>query len=261
MNKSIEKQSVSFLKRLLQILLITIGIALLGLLIHGANTWCNYVELFNITEINIIGNSILSNQEILRLANVHTDTSLRSINIQAVQERLESNPYVKAAAVSRELPNRLNILISERIPICYINHNSLFLLDKDGIILPIPDQAIGTNLPVISGFENDSVDYHPGFYVPNQNILNIVETISKTLITMPDLFSEISEIHYWKDDNCILYTVKGGTPIFFGKKKLSEQLDILAHFQNRLQGKRNLSDYQYLDLRWEKQIVAKERRS
>ncbi len=261
MNKSVEKQSVSLLKRLLEILSITIGITLFGLLIQGSNTWCNYVELFDITEINIIGNTILSNQEILRLANVHTDTSLRSINIPAVQKRLESNPYVKAAAVSRELPNRLNVLISERIPICYINHNSLLLLDKDGIILPIPEQAIGTNLPVISGFENDSVDYYPGFYVPNQNILNIVETISQALITMPDLFSQISEIHYWKDDSCILYTVKDGTPIFFGKKKLSEQLDILAHFQNRLQGKRNLSDYQYLDLRWEKQIVAKERRS
>jgi len=155
----------------------------------------------------------------------------------------------------------LNILISERIPICYINHSNLFLIDAEGIILPLPGKPLGVNLPVISGFGHDSLIYYPGYYVPNKHVLDVVNIIHSTLLSTPNLYSEISEIHCWKDGSCTLYTIKSGTPIFLGIRDLSDQLNILAHFQNRLQGKRNLSDYQYLDLRWAKQIVARERRS
>ncbi|MDO9548783.1 MAG: FtsQ-type POTRA domain-containing protein [Candidatus Marinimicrobia bacterium] len=231
------------------------------LLIRGSNSWCSYTDVFDISHVNIQGNTILTDLEILQIANIQLDTCIKSLNLASIQKQLETNPYVRAAAISRDYPSHVNILISERVPICYISHKGLFLADAEGIVLPIPKRSLGTNLPVISGFESDSLDYFPGYYIPNESVQEIIYVISGILNSAPNLYSEISEIHHWKNDNYILYTVKSGTPIYLGNKSLPEQLNILANFQTRLNGKRHLSDYQYLDLRWNKQIVAKERRS
>jgi cell division protein FtsQ len=261
MNKSTEQKPNVFLKRILHIAELSSGLVLLTLLVYSSVSWCNYIELFNLTDIEITGNSILSDEAIIKLAEIRPDTSINNIDLSEIQKKIEQNPYIKAAAVSREFPNKLEIRINERIPICYLSHKELLLLDAEGIILPPIQTTVATNLPVISGFEKDSLLYQPGSKVPNPEIMAIVKTVHSTLLNTPDLFSEISEIHYWNSENYILYTIKNGTPIFLGNRNLSEQFNILANFQNRLKGKRELSDYQYLDLRWEKQIVAKERRS
>lgn len=231
------------------------------LLIQGSNSWCSFMEVFDVTQVNIQGNTILTDYEILQIANIQLDTCIKFLDLASIQRQLETNPYIRAATVSRDFPSNVNILISERVPICYISHKDLFLVDAEGIVLPMPKQSLGTNLPVISGFESDSLDYFPGYYIPNESVQEIIQVISGTLNAAPELYSEISEIRHWNDNNFILYTVKSGTPIYLGNKSLPEQLNILANFQTRLNGKRHLSDYQYLDLRWNKQIVAKERRS
>lgn len=256
-----EKTEHPLLKRILRSLGGLMVFSGLVFLIYGAHTWCDYVGFFNISAVHVQGISILTEGDILEIAGIDPDTNIQTVNPADIQARLEQNPYIKAATVSRAYPSRVNILIRERIPICYIHHRELFLVDAEGIVLPIPNQPLGTNLPVISGFENDSLDYFPGYYLPNRKLQELVEIVYATLRSAPELYAEISEINYWDDGHFILYTVKSGTPIYLGNGDLPVQLSILANFQNRLNGKRDLSDYQYLDLRWNKQIVVKERRS
>ena len=257
-----KKKEIGIIFKLLgQITLSILGLFLFIMLLRGSNSWCDYTDVFDIVSINIKGNRILSRNEILKMANIDSDSSIKSLDLADIQTKLEINPYIKAASVSREYPNRINILICERVPICYINHKGLLLVDAEGIVLPVPEQSLDTNLPVISGFESDSLDYYPGYYIPNDEVLKIVQIMDATLTSAPELYSEISEIHYWNHSSYILYTIKNGTPIYLGEKSLPEQLSILANFQDRLNGKRHLSDYQYLDLRWNKQIVVRERRS
>jgi len=264
MKKKKKKKSnnmLTLIKMIGRIGLVLLCLFIFSILLLKSNDWCRYTDVFNISAIDIQGNRILTNREILDMANVGMDSSIFSLNLIEIQNRLEKNPYIEAASVSREFPNRVNILLSERIPICYLNHNELFLVDADGIILPVPDHPLNTNLPVISGFDNDSLDYISGYYVPNDAVREIIRVLDATLTSAPQLYSEISEIHYWNNSSFILYTIKNGTPIYLGDKNLPDQLNILANFQNRLKGKRDLSDYQYLDLRWNKQIVAKEKHS
>jgi len=261
MNKSAEQKPRTLLKRILHLTELTGGLAILVLLVYSSVTWCNYTELFNLTDIEITGNSILADETITQIAAIQTDTSINNLDLSAIQARLEQNPYIRAAAVSRDFPHKLVIRINERIPICYLSHKELFLIDAEGILLPPTQTTVVPNLPVISGFENDSLPYQPGVNITNPEILTIVKNIHSTLLNSPDLFSSISEIHAWNGKNYILYTIKNGTPIFLGNRDLADQFNILANFQNRLKGKRELCDYQYLDLRWEKQVVVKERRS
>ena len=242
------------------IFLLFLSTSLIFSIIYGSINWCEYKELFNIDSIEVKGCYILTPQEIIEIVGTSSETNILDLDLSSIQTKLEESPYIKAAIISKQFPNYLEILIKERVPICYINHDNLALIDGEGIALPLPKKHLETNLPVISGFDSDSLIYKLGYLVPNEELLNVVNIINETMHFSPELYSEISEIHYQKNSNFTLYTIDGGTPIYLGKGNLSKQLNILAQFQCLLYNKRYLNDYQYIDLRWEKQIIAKERR-
>ena len=241
------------------IFLLFLSTSLIFSIIYGSINWCEYKELFNIDSIEVKGCYILTPQEVIKIVGISSETNILDLDLSSIQTKLEESPYIKAAIISKQFPNYLEILIKERVPICYINHDNLALIDGEGIALPLPKKHLETNLPVISGFDSDSLIYKLGYLVPNEELLNVVNIINETIHFSPELYSEISEIHYQKNSNFTLYTIDGGTPIYLGKENLSKQINILAQFQCLLYNKRFLNDYQYIDLRWKKQIIAKER--
>ena len=227
--------------------------------IYGSINWCKYTELFNIDSLEIRGCSILTSKEIIEIVGPSSEINILNLDISSIQSQLEELPYIKAAIVSKHFPNHLKILIKERVPICYINHDNLALVDEQGIALPLPKKHLENNLPVISGFDSDSLTYEPGHLVPNKDLLKLVSLISKTMHFAPELYSQVSEVHHQKNGNYTLYTVNGGTPIYLGKENIARKINILSQFQFLLHNKRYLNDYQYIDLRLAKQIIAMER--
>jgi len=232
-----------------------------GYLVYLAIDWCEYTNFFNLDKVEVSGVSILSNEEIIKIAGLKNHVSLLKLDIHQIQNRLEMEPYIEAAVVSREFPNHLKIMIKERIPVCYLNTGTLWLIDQQGIILPLRKEKLKANLPVITGFEKDSARCRPGQLAPNPEMFKALNFIQTAALKANTLYTEISEIFAWKEGEFIIYTVNGGTPIYIGRGDLTKQLYILAAFQNLIKSKRTFADYQYLDLRWDKQIIARERKS
>lgn len=254
-----KKNKNSIVKKMKVALLLLISAFTIFSVIYGSINWCEYIELFNIDSLEVKGCSILTPKEVIEIVGSSSEINILDLDISSIQTQLEELPYIKAAIVSKHFPNRLKILIKERVPICYINHDNLALIDKEGIALPLPKKHLENNLPVISGFDSDSFIYEPGHLVPDKNLLKLVSLISKTMHFAPELYSQVSEIHYQKNGNYTLYTINGGTPIYLGKENIAKQINILAQFQSLLHNKRYLNDYQYIDLRLAKQIIAMER--
>ncbi|MCK9483731.1 MAG: FtsQ-type POTRA domain-containing protein [Candidatus Marinimicrobia bacterium] len=232
-----------------------------GYLVYLGIGWCEYTHFLDIEMIEVSGNSILSGGDLRKIAGIKPGVSLLKIDPHQIQNRLELEPYVDAAVVSREFPDRLKIMIKERIPVCYLNSGTLWLIDQNGIILPLPKERLKTNLPIITGFENDSARCRPGLVAPNPEMLKALNLVQTAALKTSALYAEISEIYAWRNGEFIIYTVHGGTPIYLGRGDLTKQLYILAMFQSIIKSKRDFADYQYLDLRWEKQIIARERKS
>ncbi len=254
-----KKNKNSFIKKMKSAFLLLFSAFTIFSVIYGSINWCEYTELFKIDSLEIIGCSILTSQEIIEIVGSSSEINILDLDISSIQTQLEELPYIKAAIVSKHFPNHLKILIKERVPICYINHDNLALIDEQGIALPLPKKHLENNLPVISGFDSDSLIYEPGHLVPNKDLLKLVSLISKTMHFAPELYSNISEIHYQENGNYKLYTINGGTPIYLGKENIAKKINILAQFQFLLHNKRYLNDYQYIDLRLAKQIIAMEK--
>jgi cell division protein FtsQ len=225
----------------------------------AAFTWAIHASIFDLKTVRITGNSILTMKEIEEIADLKPGYDILQIDLSLVQKQIEANPYVKAALVSRQFPNQINIQIVERIPICYFNQKQIYLLDTEGILLPLPKQNLAFNFPVITGFERDKQPYVPGQKVPNMNIINALNLIKKSMLEMPQLYNEISTLNFQSNGEFVIFTNQGGTQIYLGKEALIQKLYSLSEFQSRIRKHHQLRDYRYLDLRWRTQIVAMEK--
>lgn len=235
--------------------------AVVSLIVYSSLAWCNYTELFDLNTVQIRGNRILTYEDILALTQIRSKSNIHSLDIPKIQARLESTPYIQTAIVSRTFPNSLVIRILEREPLCYVNAEALYILDREGIVLPIPSKNLPYSLPVISGFLDDGVQCRPGRKIESPAIMALLHNLQEVRLNTSELFATLSEIHRDERENITLYSINGGTPVYFGKDEISRKLSTLAYFQSLLAGKRELNDYQYLDLRWEKLIVVKEKAS
>jgi cell division septal protein FtsQ len=253
------KEKMTVVNKLKTLCLPLVFITALVMFIYGSFKWTNYIDLFALDSIEVRGCKILSSEDITSRGKIPSKQEIFDINITSIQNRIEEEPYVKAAIVSRQFPNRLVVVIQERIPICYLNDEELVLIDNECVILPLPKKPLDSCPPIISGPSNNQNKYKLGSTNSDSSINNIVHLINNLMYKAPKLYSQISEIYCKENGNITLFTTNGGTPIFLGKDNLEKRLSILANWQYQIENKRNLNDYQYIDLRWQKQIVTKEK--
>ena len=226
---------------------------------NQATEWCIYRDFFSLDTAVIHGNNLVGNKHIIETGNIHKNMDILSTDCNAIRNNLETHPYVKAAIVSKRYPNKMEILIKERTPIAYLNAGSLYLIDQEGIVLPIPDAVITNQLPVITIISDTTYDVIAGEKLNTPEIKNITQLVIDTYTLSRPLFNTISEIKYEdKTGELIVYNKDSANPVYFGVNDFYKKMIILAKFQRKLTGKKRLSDYKYIDLRWNQQIIVRE---
>ena len=71
------------------------------------------------------------------------------------------------------------------------------------------------------------------------------------------LYHNISEIQLRNGGDIVLYSAEGGVPIIFGRGEMSDKITRLETFWNDIVRTRGVQDLQYVDLRYQGQIVAR----
>lgn len=115
------------------------------------NTFIADNDLY-IQNLNIEGRKNANKQQVVQAVGLQNPTtSIFSINVYDIQNRLENLGWVKNAIVSRVYPNSLYVKISERTPVAILQKNKqISLMDMDGVyIAPSTDKF--ANLPVLIG--------------------------------------------------------------------------------------------------------------
>ena len=83
--------------------------------------------------------------------------------------------------------------------------------------------------------------------------------IAKIVDTYPSLYRNISEVTLNANDEYVIILADYPTKVILGNIDIWSKIEILGKFENSLKNKRQLSDYNYLDLRYTNQVIAKER--
>lgn len=171
-----------------------------------------------ITNINVSGNTLYSEWEIIQKAGLDDyPSSLQNLS-GTIENRLEEDPYIKKANVTKNFLTKVNIDITENLPLFYyVPERSTILADKT---------KTKDNFPVPTVIN----------YIPDKlyaRFLKAMETMDYKIV------KRISEIKYDPndvDEERFLLTMNDGNYVYLTLKtfdKINNYLDIIKEFNNK----------------------------
>jgi len=228
-------------------------IALVICLVFSANAWKSSLK---INQIKIDGNRIVNTNELIQLTQIQIGALLYKADLTAIQRNIMSHHYIKDAVVERNLPNSINIQIIERVPIAIMNLSEPLYLDEDGVVLPKTVSRKVFDLPMITGI-SASEPFVLGSTITQPDEIEALQLLAVLRIVNRPLYHNISEIQVRNGGDIVFYSAEGGVPIIFGRGDLSGKLIRLEIFWNDIVRTRGVQYLQYVDLRYQDQIVAR----
>ncbi len=133
--------------------------------------------LFKIKNIEIIGSTKYSNEEIIDASGITKDLNIFMCDIDFNDELIESKlPYIKKAELKKKIPSTIEIIVEPAVPACALESKGKYvILDKDSKVLEISDNF--PDLPVLLGIELDSFELAETAVYKNEQLLGFVEEI------------------------------------------------------------------------------------
>ena len=113
-------------------------------------------DLWLLKTVSISGNKHVSAQKITKLTGLDDDTNLMRVAKDKLEAAIEENPWIAEAVVTRDLPSRIEIVVTERVPFARVKQKGkLYTLDKRGYVLEAGDDPRFDSVPVINKIEAD----------------------------------------------------------------------------------------------------------
>lgn len=198
-------------------------------------------------QVNIRGGRLLNREDIRELASLSYPQSILRLSPEAIADKIEKNPLIAQANVSRELfPPAIAIRVRERQPVAVAKippsagataasqYQSVGLLDAEGHWFPLKGMAAESielpNLTTI-GF--------PSVY--RSHWQEVYQAIAEAPFT-------VREIHWQNPNNIILKTEMGTVHLGPYQKQFRQQLQQLERLR-RLPNQIAQSEIAYIDLR------------
>ena len=216
-------------------------------------------SIFNVTQIEVVGNNKVSKEEVLALSGLSPGINIFGFNEAACSQAIGVHPMIKSAAIERKLNRTIVIKINERQIWALIPYGDLFLcVDDTGICFDKLNHVAIDNIPIIT------MDQMPAFVnlgkAVNTQATDMVKQVWQALPA--DEQKLISDFHYQNQDNTLkIYTIKGTEILFGNLDRLDEKVKTFAQviqLENDMEKKGN-DALEYVDIRFKGEPVLKTR--
>ncbi len=190
--------------------------------------------------------SVLSREEILKYAGLRKGQNLFKINLKAVRANLELLPEVKRVEVRRQLPDRMTIRLTERVPVARLAAPrdmrwETYAIDEEGFVMSL-NPAAGADdgsrgagnspadsMPLITGAKIS--DLRVGNAVTSPEIFQALELIHKCEITTLNAMVEVESIDVSRSHMLVVET-SGGMRLKIGLDFMEQNLRRLEYILN-----------------------------
>ena len=226
--------------------------ALLGLLflgIQNANSALWGSDLFRLTNVSVVGNRLLSSEEVVGRAGLEIGGSLFSADLSAATQRLKSHPVVRETLLLRQPPETLVISVEEREPVATVSRQQgLRGLDREGTLFVLPQAPL--DLPVITGIEALACD---SVVVADEVLPSLVAFLEVLEREAPAFLEDVSEVSLESTQTVRVYLVGDTLQL---RMRLAGPTCQVRNFQAYLTSRTCLQSVPaYVDLRFENQVV------
>ena len=218
--------------------------------------WSNFKKIYDIDKINIYGTTFFDQSIIKDKSDVLKSFNIFDRELENYKNELLKFDHIIDCKISRKFPSTIDITIFEREPIALINSDELIILDSEGVCLPV--EYCDLSLPILSNFKSNPELYPKGSKTASTNVLSSVSLMKFTKDNFLTIYDNISEFVFNEDSEYEIILKNGKTRIFLGSQNLQKKIKYLESFQETLKEEKNITDFRYIDLRFNNQIIVKE---
>jgi cell division septal protein FtsQ len=179
------------------------------------------------------------------------------IDPDRVARELMSLDYIKGVSIAHRPPRVLKITVEERRPLAFVYGLGLNLIDREGVLMPLPKNKMTWNLPLINGIKESLGKL--GEKTSAASVYRAIELITYLELENPLLLGFISEINMNNKNHIQLRLIKGGTVIRVNKDSFPRELFVLKNYLVNYADWSKLNQIEYIDLRFNNQMVIKYR--
>lgn len=172
--------------------------------------------LFNIKEIEVENNNILSTERIISLSRLKKDENIFRFLQSDVEKYIKEDPYVEKVTIERKLPNTVKIQVQERSrDFCIKVLNSYAYINNQGYILEIVEENQG--VPVIEGIETAEEEIKVGDRLKNNDLKKLAVVIQIMSIAKEnEIDNKITGIDISNKNEYILYLAEEKKTAYIG---------------------------------------------
>ncbi|GEP62523.1 cell division protein DivIB [Clostridium beijerinckii] len=111
-------------------------------------------NFFIIKKVSILGNPVMSGEDVKNGTENLIGQNILFINKQNIISNAKKNPYVENVEISKSYPKQVNIKISEKEGIYYVEKDGYkYVLDNDGNLLEKTDSVENRSLVNVKGID------------------------------------------------------------------------------------------------------------
>lgn len=240
---------MNFIKRALQKALRAFKLFMISCIIYSGSYSVYYLcqayrttGVFDLKKITVKNNRLLTPGEVIELTGIKRGVRTDELDLNLSERKLNSSPYVKRSKIRRIYPAAVEITVVENEPLAYFNSSgTLKYVNPDGKVLGKARPGEGYDLPVILNG-------------PDSGIIGF---LNECIASSPFTYHHISEIER-TNRGIELYLIKSSAPVIIGTDEFKKKIIVLEYFLKNEYSSLAFGRIEYIDLRFDKQVVLKE---
>ncbi len=212
-------------------------------------------DFFKLVSVHTVTNGILLPEAISRIAGISLGDNVLAIDLEQVTKKLESDPRISEAVLTRILPNQVSIAIKERrefLRVKLSGKDEVLVMDEDGFLLGPADP--GSRLPVFEDLRPQGMNLFIHDRYQDRQMLRMIFQI-RAMIAREPIFQE-KKIQFIKIDSSkrIQIGLQDGFEIRVSEN-FAEELKKLDALRPLLE--KDMGTFEYLDLRFQDVVARK----
>jgi cell division protein FtsQ len=191
---------------------------------------------------------------ILNDQGIQVGLAIEKINLTQLEQFIEKTEWIKNAEFFINNQLVLEVKIEQRIPIArvFTASGTSFYIDNEGTRLPLKQLTV-LNLPVFTGYPTDQ----PKLSKPDSALLKDVLFFAKTIQKDSFFMAQVAQVNIEPNGTFEMVPTLGDHLVLLGTvDQLEDKLNRLFTFYKNVWVPSGINAYQYIDCRFNHQIVA-----
>lgn len=212
--------------------------------------------IFKLEDVSFKGIKRVSQAQLLQKGGLENGVNLLALNLSEVKKNMESTPWVKKVYLHRELPNKLQVVVTEQQPVFLVPaQQDLYYLNEEGLLFKKSEIKERASMPILTGLGKK--DWTPDGQL-NPAIHQELVSLQRLLSQGRDPFypNKISEIHYDPDCGFSIFTLERGIRITLGKEEIPARIKRLERVWAELEKRSDQSQLKGISLQFGQRVIV-----